>query len=108
MATAKLDANAITDWDTFHSVCAAAFGFPDFYGRHMNAFVDCLTYVREGDGMSKFVLAPGEMLSIEISRADAFFERVPEIASALMSAVASINERQIEESKPPVISLLLL
>jgi RNAse (barnase) inhibitor barstar len=26
----------ISDWDSFHSVFAEVFGFPDFYGRNMD------------------------------------------------------------------------
>ena len=37
MATAELDAQTITDWDTFHSDAPRRSGFPDFYGRNMDA-----------------------------------------------------------------------
>ncbi len=35
----------IKDWDTFHTVFAHVFGFPDYYGRNMNAWIDCMTYL---------------------------------------------------------------
>ncbi|WP_454835628.1 barstar family protein [Pseudomonas lini] len=41
----QVDANLITDWQTFHSVFAQKFGFPGFYGRNMDAWVDCLSYL---------------------------------------------------------------
>lgn len=66
MACARLNGDAIEDWDGFHDQCAAVFGFPDFYGRNMNAWIDCLTYVRNGDGMSRYVLGPEEPLIIEV------------------------------------------
>jgi Barstar (barnase inhibitor) len=37
----------INDWDTFHDTFAQALGFPDFYGRNMDAWIDCLTYADE-------------------------------------------------------------
>ncbi|MGC8001097.1 barstar family protein, partial [Salmonella enterica] len=43
MATVQLAGDRITDWDSFHTESAAAFGFPDFYGRSMDAWVDCLS-----------------------------------------------------------------
>jgi RNAse (barnase) inhibitor barstar len=49
MATAILDTSRIIDWDTFHAVSREAFGFPDFYGCNLNAWIDCLTYLDEGD-----------------------------------------------------------
>ena len=60
MPDAMLNGSKITDWKSFHDECAAVFGFPDFYGRNMNAWIDCLTYVREGDGMSRYELGPDE------------------------------------------------
>jgi RNAse (barnase) inhibitor barstar len=42
-----IPADQITDWESFHSVFQAAFGFPDFYGRNMNAWIDCMSYLDE-------------------------------------------------------------
>jgi hypothetical protein len=66
VAHVRLDGAKMRHWDAFHDECAAAFGFPAFYGRNMNAWIDCLTYVREGDGMSRFELGPDEPLVIEV------------------------------------------
>ncbi len=105
MATAVLDAARITDWDSFHAVSAEAFGFPDFYGRNMDAWIDCLTDF--DGGMSRFALAQDETLTIELRGASEFCERCPEIALALMSATAAINERSLEQGAPPRLALLL-
>jgi len=43
MPFVRVDATHIRDWDNFHDVFADAFGFPDFYGRNMDAWVDCMT-----------------------------------------------------------------
>jgi RNAse (barnase) inhibitor barstar len=32
----------IDDWESFHSVFQRELGFPAFYGRNMNAWIDCL------------------------------------------------------------------
>ncbi len=42
----------ITDWDTFHDAFAATLGFPGFYGRNMDAWIDCVTSVDRDDGMT--------------------------------------------------------
>ena len=34
----KIPTEQITDWETFHTVFAEILGFPDFYGRNMNAW----------------------------------------------------------------------
>ncbi|WP_240996800.1 barstar family protein [Pseudomonas viridiflava] len=35
---AQVDANLISDWQTFHNVFAEQFGFPIFYDRNMDAW----------------------------------------------------------------------
>lgn len=106
MPTTILDTSTITDWISFHAACKVAFGFPDFYGANMNAWIDCLSYLGEGDGLSRFHLSPGEMLTIEIRGAEDFVTRCPEQALALMTATAAINQRCEADGKPPMLLLL--
>jgi hypothetical protein len=105
MAHAILNAAVITDWDSFHDESQRAFGFPEFYGRNMDAWHDCLTYL--DDGMSRFQLAPHETLTIEVVGADDFMQRCPEIANALIGAVAFVNHRNLETGAPARLVLLL-
>src|SRR5262245_24250664 len=105
MATAILDATAITDWASFHDASRAAFGFPDFYGRNMDAWIDCLTDL--DDGMSRFSLPPTETLTIEVRGAHDFFVRCPEIAVALAECVSFVNFRNLETGAPARLILLL-
>jgi len=42
--SARIETKKITDWDSFYSVFAEAMCFPNFYGRNMNAWIDCMTY----------------------------------------------------------------
>jgi RNAse (barnase) inhibitor barstar len=95
MANVRLDGSAIVDWDSFHTICAREFGFPDFYGRNGNAWIDCLSYINEGDGMSRFVLKPGELLRIEVAESEIFRERHPEILQALVDWTGFVNERSV-------------
>lgn len=108
MATARLNTESITDWQSFHELCREVFGFPDFYGMNMDAWIDCLTYLDEGDGMSRFHLATGEMLHIEVTDTESFNSRLPEIFAALVECSASVNKRYIDAGKPPVLSLIFM
>ena len=108
MATARLDTKLITDWSTFHLVCKETFGFPEFYGMNMNAWIDCLTYLDLGDGMSRFHLAQGELLHIEVSDTKSFNDRLPEIFDALIESCAFVNMRYLDDGKAPTISLIFL
>ena len=62
----EMPVSRITDWDNFHDVFAATLGFPDFYGRNMDAWLDCLTYRDEDDGMASAVMAPGDVLTRQL------------------------------------------
>jgi barstar (barnase inhibitor) len=60
MAKVRIKTEAITDWQSFHESFKREMGFPDFYGMNMNAWIDCLTYLDEEDGMSRFHLRERE------------------------------------------------
>ena len=89
----SLDTKQISDWNSFHLLCKEAFGFPDFYGMNMDAWIDCLTYLDEEEEMSRFHLAKGEMLHIEISDTEDFNSRLPELFNALVECSAFVNRR---------------
>lgn len=107
MPSVSLDGRRIGDWKAFHAACQAAFGFPDFYGRNMDAWIDCLSGLRDGDGMSKFTLGPDETLRIEILHSASLQQNAPEILEALEDCAAEVNERCIENGQKPPLSLLL-
>src|SRR3984957_5737806 len=66
MTVVKLDMRHITDWDTFHAVFAKAFGFPDFYGRNMNAWIDCMTDLDDLEGrMTSVHVEPGQIVTLQ-------------------------------------------
>lgn len=108
MASVVLPADEINDWESFHGTCKTVFGFPDFYGANMNAWIDCLSYLRDGDGMSRFALGSDEYLDIEIPHAEAFRERAREVFDALIDCTAFVNRRYTDIGELPVIRLILL
>ena len=108
MAMVRIKSQAITDWQSFHNIFKREMGFPDFYGMNMNAWIDCLTYLDEGDGMSRFQLSEGEMLHIEITETEDFKARVPEVFDALVECSAAVNRRYTEAGKMPMLSLIFL
>jgi RNAse (barnase) inhibitor barstar len=107
MPTVELDGRAIAAWPAFHDASRRAFGFPDFYGRNMSAWIDCLSTLRENDGMSAFVLGPDEILEILLQHADSLRRRAPRILAALSDAVEEVNQRHLDSGEKPVLALLL-
>ena len=61
------------NWETFHDVCAETFGFPDYYGRNMNAWIDCMTYLDEPD--TRVSVAKGGLVVIRVEEAEKFASR---------------------------------
>ena len=108
MTQVRLPTKLITDWQSFHEVCRETFGFPDFYGENMNAWIDCMSCLRDDDGMTRFALSEGEMLHIEIEATEDFKTRAPEIFDELIICAAFVNQRYLEVNEPPVLSLIFV
>lgn len=107
MATVRINGAAITDWDSFHTECQNAFGFPDFYGRTMDAWVDCLSYLRDDDAMSAFRLKTDETLKIEVQDAALLRKHAPEILEEMTFCIGGINERYEDYGEKPALELIL-
>jgi hypothetical protein len=107
MASAELNGAAISDFTSFHAQCKAALGFPDSYAHTMDAWVDCLSYLRDEDGMSKFRLKPNEVLEIVIQDAAAMRAAVPDILEEVTYCIAGINERYEDYGEKPALKLVL-
>lgn len=102
----RIDADRITSWDAFHEVFREALGFPGFYGRNMNAWIDCLTSLDEpADGMTSVHVKPPEVLTLHIDHAEAWAQRAPEMFRAMVDGAALVNWRRMEMGQPPVIGL---
>lgn len=107
MPTARLNGELILNWDTFHTESITAFGFPEFYGRNLDAWVDCLSYLRDDDGMSKFKLKDNEVLTIEITHSDKIKAHAPELLDDLAMCVDLMNERYEDYGETPALKLVL-
>ncbi len=103
MTIVRIDTSHITDRDSFHKVFAQAFGFPDFYGRNMNAWIDCLTDL---DGsMTSVSVPPGGVLSLQLDGMDDFAVRCPEQYAAVVECGAFVNWRRIQRGEPSKLAL---
>lgn len=106
MTLVKLDMRRVIDWETFHDVFAERFGFPDFYGRNMSAWIDCLTSLDQpSHGMTVIHAPPGGVVVLELEHVDDFARRCPEQYEAIIECAAFVNWRKIEVGEPPVLAL---
>ncbi|MFL6658775.1 MAG: barstar family protein [Massilia sp.] len=107
MASAELNGASILGWESFHKECQLAFGFPDTYSHTMDSWVDCLSYLRDEDGMTKFRLKPNEVLQVVVKDAAAMRERVPDLLEEMTFCIAGINERYEDYGEKPALALVL-
>lgn len=75
---------------------------------NMNAWIDCLSYLTEDDGMTNFILSKDEMLHIQITETEDFNSRLPDIMDALIECSAFVNNRYIEAGENARISHVFL
>jgi|SRR5687767_2427829 hypothetical protein len=105
----RLQARGITDWASFHTVFADTMGFPGFYGRNQDAWIDCMSYLDDPEaGMTRQSVAPGELFHLEVADAKDFQQRLPEIFRAFIECAAIVNRRRTDRGEPPILSLILM
>jgi RNAse (barnase) inhibitor barstar len=99
----------IVDWPSFHETFQRELGFPNFYGRNMDAWIDCMTSVdAPADGLSTVTVEPGEILVQRIDEPFEFRRRCAEQYNALVECTAFVNFRRVEIGESPVLALLLV
>ncbi len=107
MPTAILNGKDITDDASFHAQCVQAFGFPAFYGNSMDAWVDCLSYLRDDENMTQFRLKPNEVLEIVVQDAESMKAQAPDVLEEMTFCIAGINERYEDYGEKPALKLML-
>lgn len=106
MAILRFDCDRITDWETFHSVFAEAFGFPSYYGRNMNAWIDCMSYLEDpGSGMTSVTVETGDFVTVQLDGIDEFATRCPDQFDAIIDCTAFVNWRRTSEGQAGILAL---
>lgn len=102
----KVDGRSIHDWESFHDVFAKVMGFPAFYGRNLDAWVDCMTSLdAPDDGMTSVHAPRVGVLVLQIDNIDHLASQCPEQYAALVDCAAFVNYRRLEMGQPPVLVL---
>ena len=104
MKSVKIDCANIKGWDSFHNEFSRVLGFPDFYGKNMDAWIDCMTSIdTPEDGMTTIHCKKGGFLTVELENVQSFKEQHSEQYMALLEASAFVNWRRIEVGEEPVL-----
>lgn len=100
MKRIRLETAPIIDKASFHHECASLFGFPDFYGRNMDAWIDCMSDLEEPDSsMTKINLGEDDILVLEITDTESFKQRCPRQFEDLVSCTAFLNTHRFENPR---------
>ncbi len=97
----------IKDWDTFHTAFARAFGFPDYYGRNMNSWIDLMTYL-DDSANCEVAVGEGGLVVMKIDSAAEFAARCPEQYQTIVECAAFVNHRRVARGESPVLALMLI
>ena len=102
----RINSDLITDWNSFHQIFKITFGFPEFYGSNMNAWIDCMSYIDNNEtGMTKFSINETDTLIIELTNCEAFKKKCFDIYLALFESVAFVNFRKIKTNGHSMIAI---
>jgi hypothetical protein len=97
----EIDGAKISGWDDFHDLFADRLGFPTWYGRNLDAWIDLMTYLEFDRETTKVVLEPGETMVFRISNWERLRDERPEIFTALVECSAIVNHRTMEAGEHP-------
>ncbi|WP_291726352.1 barstar family protein [Bernardetia sp.] len=102
----EIDFSKINDLESMHNSLKKKFGFPDFYGKNVNALIDCLTSLRyPEDGMTKVILKKEEVLNLTIYSMP--YDNAL-VINHFFIAIQSVNSRyKITDDVPPINLILL-
>lgn len=100
----EIDLRAIKEIGDLHDMLANTFGFPHFYGRNLNALIDCWGSLRvPEDKMTNISVRDDECLLLMVKGLSSSSR---EIFSGLISAVEAANSWEVCLHKKPVIHIL--
>lgn len=102
MQTVVIDCRTIKDWESFHDTFEQAFGFPAWYGRNLDAWVDLMTNLDE-KGYSDFSVLRGETVMLWLENAGKLKQVVPDILGEILELAAICNYRRTKAGQTPIL-----
>jgi hypothetical protein len=90
----EIDGKKLVGAANFHDSFATVFGFPEYYGRNMDAWIDCMSYLDEpGAGMTEISVPKGKSITIKIENYTYFKTAAPDQWLDLLECSAFVNSR---------------
>ncbi|WP_281857817.1 barstar family protein [Litoreibacter halocynthiae] len=98
-----IDCAQIKGWPSFHDVFSEAFGFPDFYGKNRDAWIDCMTCLDEE--FSKVFVGNGEFVTLQLDNVQELKVNSPKILNEIFEMVGFVNYRRVEQGDLAVLAV---
>lgn len=89
MSHYSINADQITNWESFHNIFLKTFSFPSYYGHNMNAWIDCMSDIVEQE----------DMVFLNFENIDNLKKRNLEIYEAIVESLLFINRRFSKQGK---------
>lgn len=104
----KFDFSNIHDAQDFHEYSMKLFGFPEFYGKNMYAWIDCLRSIRDPeDGLSSFIIEKDEILVLNYYGYIDFMKRNKDLAISISYSIGFCNNAHVIESGSLVVTYVV-
>ncbi len=102
----EVDGKRLTSRQGFHEEFARVFGFPEFYGANMDAWIDCMGYLDDPKaGMTNVVVAKGKVATIWVKNYEFFKQNASGTWHDLIECTAFVNFRAVEQGDDPLLAL---
>lgn len=95
-----LDLSQVKNWDTFHEMFKRELGFPDYYGKNMDAWIECIGDIHGDVGMTNLSLPYDTGLTLCFTHARFFKYKHPNIYKAIRECTDFANKSYIEHDYP--------
>ncbi|WP_223789920.1 barstar family protein [Marinicella meishanensis] len=95
MKTINIDGSKITGWESFHDTFYEEMHFPGYYGRNMDAWIDCVSEIVGDNGL----------LLLNISGIKGLKKNAPEIYESINECSAFVNYRFLEMGDKAALAL---
>ncbi len=93
----------ITDSESFHDVFSRVLGFPSYYGRNMDAWVDSVSDL--DSKAARLPLGKKGVLTLALEGAGDFRSGHPELWDDLIDSTSDVNFRRIVHGEAPLVAL---
>ncbi len=101
-----ISGNELIGEAAFHDSFQRILGFFAGYGRNMNAWIDCMGYLREPSAkMTKLHVGASETLTIMVRDYEALRDGAPKQWADLIECTAIVNLREVENGEVPILAL---